>query len=55
MSLENIILEKEYDAETIVDLDEDFHWALNESNLPKCEDGITTGHFEVKINWVPDE
>lgn len=51
---EQIILENVYSAESIVDIDEDFHWALNQSDIQKGDDGFPTGHFEVIITYKPD-
>ena len=50
-----IILEKTYTAEEIVDVDDDIHWALNESDIPLDDTGFHEGNFEVVITWTPDK
>jgi len=47
-----IILEKTYTAEEIVEVDDDIHWSLNESNIPVDKDGFHEGTFEVVVTWV---
>ena len=42
---------KEYDGESIVDLDRDIFEALNESNVPQDKYGFPEGTFTVTIEW----
>lgn len=43
---------KEYDGESIVDLDRDIFEALEESDIPQDKHGFHEGTFTVKIEWT---
>jgi hypothetical protein len=49
-----VIFEKVYDAESIVEIDDDIHWTLNESSIPVDEYGLHRGKFEVIVTWIQD-
>jgi hypothetical protein len=46
-----VIFKKEYDGESIVDLPEDIHYALEECGVPQDEYGLHRGTFVVTIKW----
>lgn len=55
------IFEKEYDGESLYDLDRDISETINSEynpivkNIPQDEYGIQTGTFKVTVVWSPDE
>ena len=54
-----VLFEKNYDGESIVDLERDVSEALQEDfneklvNIPKDEYGFQQGNFKVTIEWTP--
>jgi len=50
------VFDKEYSEESLIDLEEDLHYALYESGLdiPEDENGFRVGTFSVVINWEDD-
>lgn len=46
-----IILEKEYNGETIVDYEEDIRWAIEELDVPIDEHGFMSGIIKIKVTW----
>ena len=56
-----ILFEKEYDSESVGDLERDVYEAFVEdfnpimATLPKDQYNFTTGTFTVRIEWVADE
>lgn len=48
------IFEKEYDGETIIDIEEDVYDAINYRDLPANEHGILEGYFTVTVSWRKD-
>lgn len=50
-----IIFEREYDGETLVDVEEDVYDAINYSDLPVDEHGFIKGTFKVTISWERGE
>lgn len=55
-----IIFKKEYDGESLYDLDRDVAEAVDETHnysikdIPKDEHGFQTGTFKVTIEWFPE-
>ena len=51
-----IIFDKEYDGESIVDMERDVYEALNdEYEIPVDEYGFSKGIFRVTISWSEDD
>jgi hypothetical protein len=46
-----IIFYKEYDGESIADIEEDVYDAVNDSDIPADDHGFTKGIFRVTISW----
>ena len=44
-----VILDKNYTAEELVDVDDDIRWALSEYGVPLGDDGFHEGNFEVLV------
>jgi len=49
------IFYQEYTYESLIDLEEDISTCLNQSNVPKDENGFLNGTFRVIIKWSDDE
>jgi len=50
-----IIFDKEYDGESIADIEEDVYDAINNNDyMPVDEHGFTKGTFRVTISWSED-
>jgi len=55
-----LIFKKEYDGESLYDLDCDVAEAIDEThndaiaNIPQDEHGFQTGTFKVTIEWLPE-
>lgn len=49
-----IIFDRHYSEESLIDLDEDIRWALEEdiAEIPKDEHGFCKGEFRVTITWI---
>lgn len=50
-----VILNKEYYCETLLDLESDIEDSLNTSNIPKDDAGFYEGKFIVTVEWVKEE
>ena len=48
------LFRKEYCGESIVDIEGDIFDTLEVCDV-ECEDGIMTGTFRVRVEWIPDE
>lgn len=48
-----VILNKIYDGETIIDVNEDITDAVNDSSLPIDEYGFVDGEFVVTVKFIP--
>lgn len=48
-----IIFDRHYSEESLIDLEEDIRWALEEdiAEIPKDEHGFRQGEFRVTITW----
>lgn len=46
-----LIFYKQYDGETIVDMERDIYEAINEADIPQDQYGFPEGTFTVKIEW----
>lgn len=46
-----ILLEQEYDSESIIDIERDVYEAVNYAELPTDEHGFVIGTFKVKLEW----
>lgn len=49
-----ILFEKEYDAESLCDVERDVYEALNYNSLTMTPDGFAEGYFTVTISWRKD-
>lgn len=47
----DIILEKEYDGNSIIDIEEDIMWALQNSEVPQDDNGLLKGTFKITLSW----
>ncbi len=45
------LLQKNYDGESIVDVERDVYEALNDSDIPVDEYGFAKGDYTVTITW----
>ena len=52
-----IVFDKSYSDESLIDLDQDIRWALEEdfAVIPKDEHGFSKGEFRVTITWSNDD
>jgi len=50
-----IIFEKKYDGESIIDLPEDVHYAIEDSGVAQDQYGLHPGTFTVTIEWTEEE
>lgn len=50
-----IIFEKEYDEETLLDIQDDIFDAVNKASLPEDEYGFRKGTFTVRVVWEDEE
>jgi len=53
-----ILFDKQYDGESIVDMDRDVNEFFSDSliddfEIPQDENGIMQGSFRVTVDWVP--
>lgn len=49
------VMEKEYSGESIVDLEEDIMYNIENADVPKDEHGVHKGTFRVTVQWIEDE
>lgn len=47
----DLLFHKEYDGESIIDIEQDVMEAICEADVPADEHGIQQGTFTVKIEW----
>lgn len=50
-----ILFQKEYDAESLADVERAMWEAMNEHELPQDEYGFDLGTFKFTVEWIPDE
>lgn len=53
-----ILFDKQYDGESIVDMDRDVNEFFSDSliddfEIPQDENGIMQGSFRVTVDWIP--
>lgn len=49
------LLDREYDDNSVVDVERDVFEAINDSDLPVDNHGFTQGTYRVVITWTSDE
>jgi len=49
-----LLLNREYDGETICDIEEDVYTAIVGAKIPKDEDNFEKGTFTIKLEWKRD-
>jgi hypothetical protein len=55
MSKEIQLFKKEYSDESLLDLEEDVCYTIENSGIEPDEHGFRPGTFIVTIEWIPDE
>lgn len=50
--MSDIVFQKTYDGESIIDVSEDIAYAIQVSTVPQDEYGFQLGEFKVTVEWV---
>lgn len=53
--MSQVILNKEYYCETLLDIESDIYNILSISNIPKDDAGFYKGKFIVTVEWIKEE
>ncbi len=55
MNEPKILFQKEYDSESLADVERAMWEAMDEHDLPQDEYGFDLGTFKFTVEWIPEE